>query len=150
VVWLSCCNASVKFEISRKSTELWELRTNARAKFRTPRTLSHSRMVTSAFTALSFVKPDYPLPDLAYADREVLRSANGCFHCRLLPSGPTWKPHRDIAHECPSDERRGIPYEGYREVLRSSCLMSYDIILSFSVRHLSRRNRAHSHGYAGA
>jgi hypothetical protein len=59
---------------------------------------------------LSFVKPGYPPPDLTYADREVLRSANGCFHCRLLPSVPhISKPHCDIAREYPGDERRGIP-----------------------------------------
>ncbi|KAG1736866.1 uncharacterized protein EDB91DRAFT_1291397 [Suillus paluster] len=74
-------------------------------------------------------KPAYPLPDLSYAEREALRSAGGCFHCRLSPSDTTWKPH--IARECPGDQRRGIPScaphqattvaavtipEGYKEV----------------------------------
>ncbi|KAG2129156.1 hypothetical protein DEU56DRAFT_818094 [Suillus clintonianus] len=56
----------------------------------------------------------YPLPDLTYAEREVLRSAGGCFHCRLSPSDLAWKPH--VARECPGDEQRSIPPRAPRPI----------------------------------
>lgn len=31
---------------------------------------------------------DYSLPDLSYAEREKLRAAGGCYHCRLKPVDP--------------------------------------------------------------
>ena len=50
----------------------------------------------------------YPLPDLAYAEREALRtSVGGCFHCRLTPASFTWKNHN--SRSCPGDKSCGLP-----------------------------------------
>lgn len=61
----------------------------------------------AAIPAPSSNPRSYPLPDLSYADREALRVAGGCYHCRLTPSSPKWKPHN--SRNCPADKSRNIP-----------------------------------------
>jgi len=43
---------------------------------------------------------------LSDAEREVLRNARGCFHCKKTPSSPGWVSH--TSRNCPGDESRGI------------------------------------------
>ena len=79
--------------------------------------ISTARKPTSALSSVPSARPapvhipsnsgTYPLPDLSYADREALRIAGGCYHCRLTPSSPKWKPHN--SRNCPGDKSRNIP-----------------------------------------
>ncbi|KAJ6523414.1 hypothetical protein DFH09DRAFT_1096678 [Mycena vulgaris] len=47
------------------------------------------------------------LAPLTYAEKEALRAANGCYHCRKTPQTPGWVKHR--SDTCPGDPARGIP-----------------------------------------
>lgn len=62
-------------------------------------------LVPVAGTASSV--PRSSLPELTPVERERLRSAGGCFHCRLTPSSANWKPHS--ARNCPGDPAKGVP-----------------------------------------
>ncbi len=44
---------------------------------------------------------------LSTSERESLRAAGGCFHCRLTPKSPGWTPH--LAVNCPGNKILGIP-----------------------------------------
>ncbi|KAF7328541.1 Reverse transcriptase domain-containing protein [Mycena venus] len=44
---------------------------------------------------------------LTQAEKEALRAANGCYHCRKTPQTPGWIKHR--SDNCPSDAALGIP-----------------------------------------
>ncbi|KAK0458654.1 uncharacterized protein EV420DRAFT_1642998 [Desarmillaria tabescens] len=65
---------------------------------------SHSTPPFNSTTPTSMHR--YPLPDLMYAEREALRAADGCFHCRKTPKSPDWNHH--TARNCPGDPAAGI------------------------------------------
>ncbi|KAJ7274756.1 hypothetical protein C8J57DRAFT_1466688 [Mycena rebaudengoi] len=44
---------------------------------------------------------------LTYAEKEALRAAQGCYHCRKTPKSPGWVKHR--SDSCPGDVALGIP-----------------------------------------
>ncbi|KAJ7206744.1 hypothetical protein C8J57DRAFT_1614652 [Mycena rebaudengoi] len=44
---------------------------------------------------------------LTYAEKEALRAAQGCYHCRKTPQSPGWVKHR--SDSCPGDSALGIP-----------------------------------------
>ncbi|KAJ7603266.1 hypothetical protein DFH06DRAFT_1151995 [Mycena polygramma] len=44
---------------------------------------------------------------LTHAEKEVLRAAHGCYHCRKTPQTPGWVKHR--SDNCPGDIAAGIP-----------------------------------------
>jgi hypothetical protein len=48
-----------------------------------------------------------PFSPLTYAEKEVLRAARGCYHCRKTPQTPGWVQHR--SDSCPGDAALGIP-----------------------------------------
>ncbi|KAJ6528763.1 hypothetical protein DFH09DRAFT_1185685 [Mycena vulgaris] len=47
-----------------------------------------------------------PLAPLTYAEKEALRAAHGCYHCRRTPQSPGWVKHR--SDNCPGDPVHGI------------------------------------------
>ena len=49
----------------------------------------------------------YALPDLTYAERQTLKAAGGCYHCRKTPASKGWLNH--LARDCPGDAKNGIP-----------------------------------------
>ncbi|KAJ7648145.1 hypothetical protein B0H17DRAFT_1148107 [Mycena rosella] len=44
---------------------------------------------------------------LTYAEKEALRAANGCYHCRKTPQSVSWVKHH--SDSCPGDAALGIP-----------------------------------------
>ncbi|KAJ7682827.1 hypothetical protein DFH06DRAFT_1119957 [Mycena polygramma] len=48
-----------------------------------------------------------PFLPLTHADKEALRAAGGCYHCRKTPQTPGWVKHR--SDSCPGDAALGIP-----------------------------------------
>ncbi|KAJ7267859.1 hypothetical protein C8J57DRAFT_1325995 [Mycena rebaudengoi] len=44
---------------------------------------------------------------LTHAEKETLRAAQGCYHCRKTPQSPGWVKHR--SDNCPGDAALGIP-----------------------------------------
>ncbi|TFK72235.1 hypothetical protein BDN72DRAFT_836636 [Pluteus cervinus] len=57
-------------------------------------------------------KPKVPssssgLPKLTSSEREALKSAGGCYHCRRTPTSPGWVRHS--SRDCPGDKSRNIP-----------------------------------------
>ncbi|KAJ7097043.1 hypothetical protein B0H15DRAFT_797777 [Mycena belliarum] len=44
---------------------------------------------------------------LTYAEKEALRAAHRCYHCRKTPQTPGWVKHR--SDSCPGDSALGIP-----------------------------------------
>ncbi|KAK6969561.1 reverse transcriptase domain-containing protein [Favolaschia claudopus] len=44
---------------------------------------------------------------LTHAEKETLRAAGGCYHCRKTPASPGWVKHR--SDNCPGDSALGIP-----------------------------------------
>ncbi|KAJ7734379.1 hypothetical protein B0H14DRAFT_3517142 [Mycena olivaceomarginata] len=44
---------------------------------------------------------------LSHAEKEALRTANGCYHCHKTPQTPGWVKHR--SDNCPGDAALGIP-----------------------------------------
>ncbi|KAJ7191669.1 hypothetical protein C8J57DRAFT_1549000 [Mycena rebaudengoi] len=51
---------------------------------------------------------------LTYAEKEALRAAQGCYHCRKTPQSPGWVKHR--SDSCPGDSALGAYEEGYAPV----------------------------------
>lgn len=62
---------------------------------------------TSLVTAQTASPMSYALPELTYAERQNLKAAGGCYHCRLTPASAGWIAH--FARECPGDPAKGIP-----------------------------------------
>ncbi|KAJ7796362.1 hypothetical protein B0H14DRAFT_3494914 [Mycena olivaceomarginata] len=54
--------------------------------------------------------PAAPAPfihSLTQAEKDTLRAAGGCYHCKKTPQSPGWVRHR--SESCPSDSALGIP-----------------------------------------
>ncbi|TFK58797.1 hypothetical protein BDN72DRAFT_906407 [Pluteus cervinus] len=46
-------------------------------------------------------------PELTQTERDTLKAAGGCYHCRRTPTSPGWIRHS--SRDCPGDKSRGIP-----------------------------------------
>jgi hypothetical protein len=88
----------------------------AEGAIRVPRTpLAPSQLVIpSVPAALSSSLPTPPssaspsgFVPLTHAEKEALRAAGGCYHCRKTLQSPGWVKHR--SDSCPGDAARGIP-----------------------------------------
>ena len=62
---------------------------------------------TSSNPILTSSLPLYALPDLTYAEHQMLKAAGGCYHCRRTPVSKGWLNH--LTRDCPGDAKNGIP-----------------------------------------
>ncbi|KAJ7237253.1 hypothetical protein C8J57DRAFT_1529530 [Mycena rebaudengoi] len=69
--------------------------------------MSLPTLTSSSSTSASSVPPFIPL---MHAEKEALRAAGGCYHCRKTLQTPGWVKHR--SNSCPSDLALGIPPRG--------------------------------------
>ncbi|KAJ7207221.1 hypothetical protein GGX14DRAFT_567778 [Mycena pura] len=70
-----------------------------------PSTTSLMSLPTPASSASS--SSSLPFVPLTHAEKEALRAAGGCYHCRKTPQSPGWVKHR--SDTCPGDSALGIP-----------------------------------------
>ncbi|KAJ7035358.1 hypothetical protein C8F04DRAFT_1182514 [Mycena alexandri] len=72
---------------------------------RGPQMVVCTQWLPTPTSSTSFATPAFA--PLTHTEKEALRAANGCYHCRKTPQSPGWVRHR--SDNCPGDPARGIP-----------------------------------------